>query len=108
MKRFAFSVLLSVLAFNVLATGDVFNATIVNVYQHDSDSTVFEFRTDIEQNSCGGVYWRVKSPNDAVANRKFSMILTAYTSKTPVSFYDKGQCEGNRSTVGWIRLEAPN
>lgn len=88
----------------MFAGKDVLNTKIINVYQLDSDATVFEFRANIE-NSCGGVYWRVESPNESVADRKFSMILTAYSTGGNVSFYDKERCEGNRSIVSWVRLE---
>lgn len=89
--------------FELSAAEDVLNKQVSNVYQLDSDATVFEIRTD-EPNSCGGVYWRVKSPNEAVANRKFSLVLTAFTTKSAISFHDTGVCESNRSVVSWIRL----
>ncbi|TRY33407.1 hypothetical protein FM019_05380 [Aliiglaciecola sp. M165] len=91
------------LQFELSAAEDVLNKQVSNVYQLDSDATTFEMRIE-GPNSCGGVYWRVKSPNEAVANRKFSLVLTALTTKSPLSFHDIGVCEGDRSIVSWIRL----
>jgi hypothetical protein len=47
------------------AASDVIDAKVVNVYQHDSDATVFEMRTSVN-NTCGGVYERVKETSKLI------------------------------------------
>ena len=80
------------------------NASMINyVYQLDSDATVFEFNSNVT-NACGSSSYRVKSPNEAVANRKFTLVLTAFTTKKNLVFHDTEVCESGRSVVGWVRI----
>ncbi len=85
------------------AAKDIHRSKVDYVYQLDSDSTVFEFMSNVSH-SCGGKLYRVKSPNEAVANRKFSMVLTAFTADKNLAFHDTQNCEGNRSVVAWVRI----
>ncbi len=78
-------------------------ATVNYVYQLDSDSTVFEFSISAV-NSCGSYHYKVKSPNEDVANRKFSLVLAAFSSGKRIMFADMQVCEGDRTVVSWVRL----
>ena len=73
------------------------------VYQLDSDATVFEFNSTVPH-ACGSSLYQVHSPNEAVANRKFSLVLAAFTTKSNLVFHDTETCVGNRSVVGWVRI----
>jgi hypothetical protein len=78
-------------------------AQVNYIYQLDSDATVFEMSLSIAH-GCGSSLYRVKSPNADVANRKFSLALTAFTAGYKLRFHDTLVCEGNRSVVSWVRL----
>ncbi|NOU49186.1 hypothetical protein HG263_01290 [Pseudoalteromonas sp. JBTF-M23] len=82
---------------------DVGTSQVNYVYQLDSDSTVFEFNSNVPH-GCGSSLYRVKSPNESVANRKFSIVLTAFTTNNNLAFHDTKTCEGNRSVVSWVRV----
>ncbi|MDP2572466.1 hypothetical protein Q8W40_09765 [Vibrio penaeicida] len=96
------ALLLSVSGFS-FAAKDIHKSNVNYVYQLDSDATVFEFNSSV-RNGCGSNLYRVKSPNEAVANRKFSLVLTAFTTNGNLAFHDREVCEGNRSVVAWVRL----
>ena len=85
------------------AAKDVGSSAVNYVYQLDSEATVFEFSSSVSH-GCGSNLYRVKSPSEAVANRKFSLVLTAFTTNGKLAFHDTGTCEGNRSVVAWVRL----
>lgn len=87
----------------VFAAKDVPTSKVNYVYQLDTEATIFEFNSSV-QNSCGSYSYRVKSSNEAVANRKFSLVLTAFTTKGNLAFHDSQVCEGTRSVVAWVRL----
>ena len=82
---------------------DVLDTSVNYVYQLDSESTIFEFNSSVA-NKCGSHLYRVKSPNVEVANRKFALVLTAFTADKKLAFHDTELCEGNRSVVAWVRL----
>ncbi|MBA6258241.1 MULTISPECIES: hypothetical protein [unclassified Colwellia] len=106
MSYFKKAIVASVLVFIsnfTFAAKDISSSTVNYVYQLDSDATVFEFSASVSH-SCGSNLYRVKSPNESVANRKFSLILTAFTTNGKVAFHDTQSCEGNRSVVAWVRL----
>ncbi|MGR5378750.1 hypothetical protein [Vibrio harveyi] len=98
-------IILFLLIFTASATAgkDVLESKIDYIYQLDSDSTVFEFKSTIK-NQCGSNLYRVKSPNEAVANRKFSLVLAAFTTDKNLAFHDTESCEGLRSIVAWVRI----
>ncbi len=102
MKYFYYLFLITI-STNVFAIKNIENTTIINIQQHDSDSTQFEI-TSSTKNNCGSSAYIVKSPNNAVATRKFSLILTALTTNKKISFNDTEICEGDRSIVTWIKL----
>jgi len=85
------------------AAKDITASGVNYIYQLDSDPTTFEFSASVAH-SCGSNLYRVKSPNEAVANRKFSLVLTAFTTNGKLTFHDTEQCEGSRSVVAWVRL----
>lgn len=87
----------------VFAAKDIATSKVEYVYQLDSDATVFEFGSSVS-NSCGSSRYRVKSPNDTVANRKFSLALAAFTTDGNLAFHDTEVCEGSISVVAWLRL----
>ncbi len=95
--------ILLVISGQVFAGKDVSSSTVNYVYQLDSDATVFEFNSSV-RHACGSTLYSVKSPNVAVANRKFSLVLTAFTADKKLAFHDTQKCEGNRSVVAWVRL----
>jgi len=110
-----FSGLVSSVHADVLDIGD---EQVGIVYQSDLSATEFEFLLpsssnnkytctgnagEITGNGTGKVF-RVKSPNVEVANRKFSMMLTALTTKTKIRFRTTGICESGRMIVSWIQL----
>ena len=85
------------------AARDVYTSSIDYIYQLDSDTTVFEFNSSVA-NSCGNNSYRVKSPTEAVASRKFALVLAAFTTGQNLAFHDQEICESGRSVVSWIRL----
>ena len=82
---------------------DVGKSKVSYIYQLDTDSTVFEFNSTV-RHECGSTLYRVKSPTEAVADRKFALVLTAFTTDNNLAFHDTGVCEGIRSVVSWIRI----
>jgi hypothetical protein len=96
-------IILLVISGQVLAGKDISTSTVNYVYQLDGDATVFEFNSSVHH-ACGSSLYRVRSSNVAVANRKFSLVLTAFTADKKLAFHDTQKCEGNRSVVAWIRL----
>lgn len=88
---------------SVFAGTDVSGQTVNYVYQPDIATTEFEFEAS-RANSCGSNLYRVQSSNEAIANRKFSMVLAAFTSGKKISFHDKGECVNGRSLVAWVRI----
>lgn len=75
------------------------------VYQLNlSDTTGFDFQVPDRPNSCGSRLYRSYSADEHVANRKFSLVLTAFVADKRISFYERDTCEGDRALVGWIRL----
>ncbi len=91
------------ISFPAWGGSDIPNSSVNFVYQLDTSETEFEFSAT-KQNGCGSKLYRVKSPNAAVANRKFSLVLTAFTTGSNLAFHDKEICEGIRSIVSWVRL----
>lgn len=101
MKKFV--VLVSaLLCTQAFAGKDVHGTTVNYVYQLDEPG-VFQFSSSVP-NNCGSSLYRVKSVDEGVANRKFSLVLTAFTAGKKLSFHDSQVCEGNRSVVRWVRL----
>ena len=86
-----------------LAGQNVGPVNVSYLYQLDRNSTEFEFSIGT-YHSCGSDWYRVKSPSDVVANRKFDLVLTAFNSSKRVVFYDTETCEDDRRVVGWVRL----
>jgi len=92
---------LPIIAFS--ADENVSGVYINYVYQQDLAPTEFEFSLS-RQHDCGSGIYRVVSNNEAVANRKFSLVLAAFTSGKKISFHDIGECFENRTLVSWIRI----
>jgi len=89
----------------VAAGADVHGQTVGYVYQIDfSDSIKFDVNIPARAHSCGSTLYRSSSPSDAVANRKFTLALTAFTADKKISFRETGECEGNRMKISWIRI----
>lgn len=88
---------------SVFAGTDVAGKTVNYVYQPDLAPTEFEFEA-ARTNSCGSRLYRVQSSNEAIANRKFSMVLAAFTSGKKIAFHDKEVCVNGRSLVAWVRI----
>ncbi|MCP3669491.1 MAG: Spc97/Spc98 family protein [Gammaproteobacteria bacterium] len=83
--------------------GDVGSSVVNFVYQRDLPDTEFEFSSNISH-GCGSSLYRVSSFTPIVANRKFSVVLTAFTAGKNLAFHDTGVCEGDRSIVSWVRV----
>ncbi|MEW6992603.1 hypothetical protein AADZ91_18220 [Colwelliaceae bacterium 6441] len=98
-----FGSLLLLTSISCFAATDVHNTKLEFVYQLDSQSTSFEFSTGT-MHSCGSTYYRVNSPNDEVANRKFATALLAFEMDAFFTFHDTEVCDGNRSIVKWVRI----
>ena len=92
-----------VCSLNAYAGKDVSHATVTYVYQPDLAPTEFEFSSD-KPNACGSSLYRVQSNDVDTANRKFAIILAAYTAGKNIAFHDKEVCAGSRSTVTWVRI----
>jgi hypothetical protein len=93
--KFIISALLILVSSTSFAAKDVHTSQIEYIYQLDSSPTEFEFSISTA-NLCGSNLYRVKSPNEAVANRKFAIALLA--------FHDTEECKYNRSVVKWVRI----
>jgi len=104
MKHYFFIIILS-FTVTSFAAEDVHGLTVDYVYQFDhSNSTVFDINIPSRPHSCGSTLYRSYSGSDAIASRKFSLVLTAFTSGKKISFHDTGVCEGSRVKVSWIRI----
>lgn len=101
--RFVLTILLLQASSVVLAGKDISGASVNYVYQWDSEGTVFEFEASVPH-ACGSSLYRVTSPSETVANRKFSLVLSAFMADKKLAFHDKEQCEGARSIVTWVRI----
>lgn len=102
MKKFL-SALLIALSANTYAAVDVHNTNLQFVNQFDNESTSFVFSTG-SINGCGSVYYKVKSSNDDIANRKFAITMKAFEMDSSFSFHDTEVCEGDQSIVKWVRI----
>lgn len=103
MKKYLFIFMSISLTFSAFAAEDVSGRTVNYVYQPDLAPTEFEFDAN-RTHSCGSTLYRVKSNDEATADRKFSLILAAFASGKKISFHDTGTCSGSRSIVSWIRI----
>jgi len=102
MKYFLFVVVL-IVSSSASAAKDVSGRTIDYVYQPDLAPTEFDFAANLTH-GCGTNIYRVRSNDEATANRKFSIILAAFTSGKKIAFHDTEVCAGNRSIVSWVRI----
>lgn len=103
MKNIVFIVLLVCFSVSAFSAEDVSGQTVSYVYQPDLAPTEFDFDVG-KTHGCGSTMYRVKSNDETTANRKFSLILAAFSSGKKVSFHDSGVCSGNRSIVTWVRI----
>lgn len=79
--------------------------TVGFVYQL-SDPESFDFEVPGLTSDCGSNFYRVRTADLAVLNRKFTLILSAFLSDRKISFSyeDVGSCESNRKLIGWVRI----
>lgn len=91
------------LSFSVFAAKDVTSSTVIYVYQPDLAPTEFEFNANVA-NSCGSQLYRVQSSHEAIASRKFALVLAAYTAGKKLAFHDSEVCVSGRSLVKWVRI----
>ena len=101
--KYVIGLFFTVMTATALANTPVGPVSISYLYQLDNNSTEFEFSTGSYHN-CGSDYYRVKSPSDAVANRKFTLVLEAFKLSKHIIFSDTETCEGDRRIVAWVRL----
>ncbi|MCE9687158.1 hypothetical protein LZP73_13245 [Shewanella sp. AS16] len=54
----------------------------------------------------GQVYWMIKDENSLYGKSQFSLLLTAYAAKSPVSIIGKGSCTrwGDGEDIGTVQL----
>ncbi|MCO7223347.1 hypothetical protein [Pleionea sp. CnH1-48] len=102
MKTFI-SIVIGVMALPAIAGKDVNDRTVNYVYQPDLAPTEFEFSAN-RTNACGTDLYRVQSPDEATADRKFSLVLAAFTTKKKLSFHDTEVCKSGRAVVSWVKL----
>jgi len=109
MKIFGYLALtILMVTFNSSALGagaDVQGQTVGYVYQfNSSDSTMFDVHVPTRTHECGSSLYRSTSTSDAIADRKFALILAAFTSNKKISFRETGVCDGNRMKISWVRI----
>lgn len=98
-------ILLTNLVYADYPAEDVHGIEVGYVYQFDStDPTAFDIYLPSRTHTCGSGLYRSYSPSEAIANRKFSLVLSAFMSGKKISYRDHGVCEGSRSKIGWIRI----
>jgi len=52
---------------------------------------------------CGSNLYRTTAATEDIANRKFSLLLAAFTAVKKVVINTEG-CSGNRMKFGWVRI----
>ncbi|WP_299006843.1 hypothetical protein [uncultured Shewanella sp.] len=87
---------------SLMAGTNIWWSQVDYVYQLD-DPLTFEFNSNVTH-SCGSALYRVKSPNEDIANRKFAIVMAAFRDEKNLAFYDSKVCEGSRSVVQWVRI----
>jgi|GEM_PF-1238631 len=95
-------------SFQCFAGKDITRSQVEHISQLNSDPTIFEFYSSVS-NQCGTNSYRVKSPNETIANRKFAIVLAAFTANKNLAFHDASfnnpaLCESGRAVVEWVRI----
>ncbi len=83
------------------------------VYQNDNNEKEFEFiakesNGDVHQHRCNGSVYRVKSGTLALANRKFTLVTSAFMADYKLHFRETGVCSSDgfgRMEISWIQLK---
>lgn len=93
-----------ILTFSVLATNVLAKTKTISkvnyVYVLDIERS-FDFSGDTHE--CGSNIYRTKTETEEIANRKFSLVLAAYTAGKRLTIDTRG-CDGNRMLFGWVRI----
>lgn len=71
------------------------------VYVLDMEKS-FEFSGGSEH-ECGSSLYRATGTTEDIVNRKFTLLLAAYTAGKKVVINTEG-CAGNRMKFGWVRI----
>lgn len=71
------------------------------VYVLDAEKS-FDFSGG-NTHECGSNLYRTITPTEEIANRKFSVVLTAFSAGKKVILNTEG-CSGNRMLFGWVRV----
>lgn len=66
------------------------------------DGQSFDFAAGANH-ECGTNIYRTRADDAGVLNRKFSLILTAYTAGKRLTI-NTSNCDGNRLLFNWVRL----
>lgn len=101
--KIALGAILLAISISAHAAKDVYGTAVNFVYQLDGAATEFEFSSSTPH-GCGGSTYKVISTDDVIANRKFSIVLSAFMSDKKLDFHDTEVCQGNRSVVAWVRI----
>lgn len=62
----------------------------------------FDFSSG-SNHECGTNIYQVNGPTEESANRKFTLVLSAFMTDKKLKVNTEG-CNGNRMKVGWVRL----
>ena len=85
------------------------NLNVISIYQIEDDTKAgFDFFTSVKSHKCGGKLsnrFRSYSDHDAVADRKFQLILSGINFKHSISIKPL-ECEGSAMLVDYIGLSA--
>lgn len=104
MRAAFLSLLFLVLPISALSADENVSGVSVDfVYQQDLAPTEFEFSSS-RRHDCGSGIYRVVSNDETIANRKFSLVLAAFTSGKKLAFHDTGVCIENRAIISWMRI----
>lgn len=66
------------------------------------DGQSFDFSAGAHH-ECGTNIYRTRAADAGILNRKFSLVLTAYTARKRLTINTSG-CDGNRLLFNWVRL----
>lgn len=66
------------------------------------DGQSFDFASGVNH-ECGTNIYRTRADNPDVLNRKFSLVLTAYTARKRLTI-NTDNCDGNRLLFNWVRI----
>jgi hypothetical protein len=86
---------------------DIYGIEVTAIYQlEDEVNPPFDFQSKHNLHKCGGKksnHFRVYSDDITTGNRRFKLLLSAFSQQTKISVGTM-KCEGKRMITSWIRL----